>query len=35
MKQQNYSIVDFERYRMLIRREKFLDEMDDVVPWEQ
>jgi IS5 family transposase len=35
MKQQTFATGDFERYRKPTRREKFLAEMDSVVPWKQ
>ncbi|MCG8078286.1 MAG: transposase, partial [Candidatus Thiodiazotropha taylori] len=35
MKQQTFATGDFERYRKPTRREKFLAEMDSVVPWSQ
>ncbi|MEW8492455.1 MAG: IS5 family transposase [Candidatus Thiodiazotropha taylori] len=35
MKQQTFATGDFERYRKPTRMEKFLAEMDGVVPWEQ
>ncbi len=35
MKQQTFASDDFERFRKLTRREKFLAEMDSVVPWRQ
>lgn len=35
MKQQTFATGDFERYRKPTRREKFLAEMDSVVPWNQ
>lgn len=33
MKQQTFAAGDFERFRKPTRREKFLTEMDQVVPW--
>lgn len=33
MKQQTLANSDFERFRKPTRRERFLAEMDDVVPW--
>lgn len=35
MKQQTFAAGDFERYRKPTRREKFLTEMDSVMPWAQ
>ena len=35
MRQQTFATGDFERYRKATRREQFLAEMDQVVPWEQ
>jgi IS5 family transposase len=35
MRQQTFATGDFERYRKPTRREQFLAEMDQVVPWEQ
>lgn len=35
MKQQTFATSDCERYRKPTRREKFLAEMDSVVPWDQ
>jgi len=35
MKQQTFATGDFERFRKPTRREKFLAEMDSVVPWRQ
>jgi IS5 family transposase len=35
MKQQTFAAGDFERYRKPTRRERFLAEMDKVVPWDQ
>jgi hypothetical protein len=35
MKQEAIAAGDFERYRKPTRREKFLAEMDSVVPWAQ
>ncbi|MCG7951798.1 MAG: IS5/IS1182 family transposase, partial [Candidatus Thiodiazotropha endolucinida] len=35
MKQQTFAAGDFERFRKPTRREKFLAEMDSVVPWSQ
>jgi IS5 family transposase len=35
MKQQTFADGDFERYRKPTRREQFLAEMDQVVPWKQ
>lgn len=35
MKQQTFAAGDFERFRKPTRREKFLAEMDKVVPWGQ
>lgn len=35
MKQQTFATGDFERFRKPTRREKFLFEMDSVVPWRQ
>lgn len=35
MKQRTFASGDFERYRKPTRREKFLAEMNDVVPWRQ
>jgi transposase, IS5 family len=35
MKQQTFASGDFERYRKPTRREQFLAEMDQVVPWKQ
>jgi len=35
MKQQTFATGDFERYRKPTRRERFLAEMDKVVPWDQ
>lgn len=32
MKQQTFAEVSFEQYRKLTRRERFLDEMNRVVP---
>lgn len=33
MHQQTFAEVTFEQYRKLTRRERFLDEMNRVVPW--
>ena len=33
MRQQSFAAGDFERYRKPTRRERFLDEMERVVPW--
>jgi IS5 family transposase len=33
MPQQTFAEVTFEQYRKPIRRERFLDEMNRVVPW--
>ena len=33
MQQQTFAEVSFERYRKPTRRERFLDEMNRVVPW--
>ncbi len=33
MHQQTFAEATFERYRKPIRRERFLDEMDHVIPW--
>ena len=33
MRQQTVADVSFERYRKPTRRERFLDEMNRVVPW--
>jgi IS5 family transposase len=33
MEQQTFAEVSFERYRKQTRRERFLDEMNRVVPW--
>jgi IS5 family transposase len=33
MPQQTFAEVKFEQYRKPIRRERFLDEMNRVVPW--
>lgn len=33
MRQQTFAEVSFERYRKLTRRERFLEEMNRVVPW--
>lgn len=35
MKQQTFAAGDFEHYRKSTRREKFLAEMDQIVPWTQ
>lgn len=35
MKQQTFAAGDFERFRKPTRREKFLAEMDQVIPWSQ
>ena len=35
MKQQTFAAGDFERYRKLTRREQFLMEMNEVVPWKK
>lgn len=35
MKQQTFAAGDFERFRKPTRREKFLADMDSVVPWSQ
>ena len=34
MRQKTLAEEGFERYRKPTRREKFLDEMDEIVPWE-
>ena len=33
MQQQTFAEVSFEQYRKPTRRERFLDEMNRVVPW--
>jgi len=33
MKQQSFVVVDSERFRKLTRREQFLSDMSQVVPW--
>lgn len=33
MEQQTFAEVSFEQYRKPTRRERFLDEMDRIVPW--
>ena len=35
MQQQTFAEVSFERYRKPTRRERFLDEMDHVIPWKE
>ncbi len=35
MQQQTFAEVTFEQYRKPTRRERFLDEMNRVVPWEE
>ena len=35
MHQQTFAAVTFEQYRKPTRRERFLDEMTRVVPWEK
>ena len=35
MQQQTFAEVTFEQYRKATRRERFLDEMDRVIPWRE
>ena len=33
MRQQSFAQVDFERYRKPTRRERFLAQMEQIIPW--
>jgi len=33
MRQQSFATDDFEKYRKKTRKEVFLDEMDQIIPW--
>jgi len=33
MRQQSFATDDFEKYRKKTRKEIFLDEMDQIIPW--
>ena len=35
MRQQSFATDDFEKYRKKIRKEVFLEEMDQIIPFEE
>ena len=35
MRQQSFAAEDFEIYRKKTRKEKFLEEMDTIIPWKE
>ncbi len=35
MKQQSLEVRGFEKYRKKIRKEHFLDEMEQIIPWKE
>ena len=35
MRQQSFIAEDFEKYRKKIRKEVFLEEMDQIIPWQE
>jgi IS5 family transposase len=35
MRQQSFTAEDFEKYRKKTRKEVFLEEMDQIIPWQE